>query len=166
LKEPLTGQQPFPRAAAGQSGGPNDPVGSFLANIRAWKEAGVSITILRWIRRRVPLPLWAIPRLRILPNHRLTDDQRLWVESEIVRLLNLQAIWILEGHKEMMSSPIRVVMKKNGKFRLIINMRFLNDYIKAPKFKYEGLLELAQILQAGDWHMSIDLKDGFFHVPV
>jgi hypothetical protein len=66
----------------------------------------------------------------------------------------------------MMSLPIGVVTKQNGKFRLIINMWFLNDYIEAPKFKYKGLSELAQILQAGDWHTSINLKDRFFHVPV
>lgn len=45
-------------------------------------------------------------------------------------------------------------------------MCFLNDYIELPKFKYEGLTELSQLLQPSDWHTAINLKDRFFHIPI
>jgi len=59
-----------------------------------------------------------------------------------------------------------VVPKKNGSSQLIINMQLLNVAISLPCFKYKDLALLAPLLKEGDYMITIDLKDGFFHVPV
>ena len=42
-----------------------------------------------------------------------------------------------------MVSPLGVVPKgTGGKFRLIINMRYVNAYLVKKKFKFEGLKDL------------------------
>lgn len=110
------GPPPLPWAVEDLPGGQNVPVRAFLPNLQAWKEAGVSITILWWIHHRVPLPLWSIPRLCIILNHHLTIAQQLWVKEEIEWLLDLQAIWVLTSNEPLMSSLISVIQKKNGKF--------------------------------------------------
>ena len=38
--------------------------------------------------------------------------------------------------------------------------------VMAPKFRYENLSSLQETLQPGDWCTSIDLRNGYFHVPI
>ncbi len=48
------------------------------------------------------------------------------------------------GYKPEVVSPLGVVPKgKEGKFRLNINMSYVNDNMATTKFKFEGLLDLA-----------------------
>jgi hypothetical protein len=56
--------------------------------------------------------------------------------------------------------------KKNGKFQLIINVQFLNEFLKVPKFKYKGLKELTSMVCEGDWTATIDFHDGFQHIEI
>jgi hypothetical protein len=57
-------------------------------------------------------------------------------------------------------------MKKNGKFWLIVDMHFINKFFNMPKFKFEGLNELATMVKEGDWSATIDFQDGFQHIKV
>ncbi len=46
---------------------------------------------------------------------------------------------------------MRVVPKgKEGKFRLIINMRYVNEYMVKKKFKFEGFKDLSDLTKNGD----------------
>jgi len=45
-------------------------------------------------------------------------------------------------------------------------MQLLNIAISPPHFKYKDLALLAPLLKEGDYMTTINLKDGFFHVPV
>lgn len=49
---------------------------------------------------------------------------------------------------------IGAVPKKTGRLCMLIDQRLLNLHLSPPKFKYEGLKELAAML---DWTFSIDL---------
>lgn len=161
------GPPPLPRGAESPSRVAWQSAGrTFASRLDKWKEIKAPFTILRWIVNGVPLPLHNVPRLRVLQNFRLDDLQIAFVEEELERLLRLGAIRVLGQSEQAHISPIRVVPKKNGKHRLIIDMRLLNVSISPPKFKYEDLASLAPLLRQGDYMATIDLKDGFFHVPV
>jgi len=45
-------------------------------------------------------------------------------------------------------------------------MQLLNVGISPPRFKYKDLALLAPLIKEADYLTTIDLKDGFFHVPV
>jgi len=139
---------------------------SFVTRLHEWKRIGASYTILRWIENGVPLPLHNAPRLRVLRNFHLDDLQVAFVEEELSRLLHLGAVCPLGRLETPHVSPIGVVPKKNGGSRLIIDMCLLNVSISPPHFKYEDLAALAPLLKEGDYMTTIDLKDGFFHIPV
>ena len=69
------------------------------------------------------------------------------------------------GFKPEVVSPLGVVPKgKNGKFRLIINMSYVNDHLVMNKFKFEGLSDLADLAEKGDYAVSFDLTSGYYHV--
>jgi hypothetical protein len=49
---------------------------------------------------------------------------------------------------------------------MIIDQRWLNKWVICAKFKYEDLDTLATSVHPGDWMGTLDLKDGYWHVPI
>ena len=63
-------------------------------------------------------------------------------------------------------SRIFLVPKKNGEMRPIINLKPLNGYLVKEKFKMETQRSIRRAISPGEWVVSIDLKDAYFHVPI
>ena len=61
-------------------------------------------------------------------------------------------------------NPLTVAVGK--KLRLVIDLRHVNSYLVIPKFKYEDLRSLSQVLD--EWHcfFTWDLKSGYHHVDI
>ena len=55
---------------------------------------------------------------------------------------------------------------KNNKFRIITDLRRLNGYKKAPHFANESIENVIGIIEDKDCAVSVDLKNGFFHIPI
>ena len=51
-------------------------------------------------------------------------------------------------------------------YRHVINLKMLNQFIPFLHFKMEGLFQLKQIIQEGDWMCKLNLKDASFSVPL
>ncbi len=63
--------------------------------------------------------------------------------------------------------PLNTIPKSTpGKFRIISDCRYLNQFVSVPEFRMEDLASLHKIALPGDYIFSIDLKDGYFHVPI
>jgi len=89
-----------------------------------------------------------------------------FVTSALSEMLAAVAISKLPtGYKPAVISPLGVVPKGNsGKFRLIINMRYVNEHLICKKFKFEGLSDLADMAEKGDFAVFFDLISGYYHV--
>ena len=63
-------------------------------------------------------------------------------------------------------SPLSVVMNSMGKKRLVLDLRYVNQFILMQKFKYEGLNVVPQLFSKGDYFITFDLKSGYHHVDI
>jgi hypothetical protein len=62
-------------------------------------------------------------------------------------------------------SPLGVIPKKGlDKFRLTVNMRYVNRHLGEKKFKMDGLKDLADMVEKGDHAVSFDLTSEYYHV--
>lgn len=59
-----------------------------------------------------------------------------------------------------------MVPKHNGKLRLIVDLRRLNTCCQPPKFRYEDIETVCELVQAKDQLVTLDFKNGFYHIPV
>ena len=63
-------------------------------------------------------------------------------------------------------SLLFVIPKKNGKLRLVIDLRSLNHHLRKEKFHMETPASLRHSIQKGDWVTSLDLTNAYLHVPI
>ncbi len=59
-----------------------------------------------------------------------------------------------------------LVQKKDGGLRPILDLRRLNLSLYKGKFKMLTLKAIMSQVQGGDWFVTIDLKDAYFHIQV
>ena len=63
--------------------------------------------------------------------------------------------------------PLNTIPKATpGKFRIISDCRYLNSFTTVPEFRMEDFSSLHKIALPNDYMFSIDLKNGYFHVPI
>ena len=83
----------------------------------------------------------------------------------IVEFFNNGAIQSVNLDIPWFYSQLFMAEKKNGKWRLILNLKPLNALVFIPSMKLETVQSVRNLLQTGQWGASIDLKDGYLHVP-
>lgn len=137
----------------------------FISN---WQRIGASDTIIKWLSYGVTIPLQCIPEKFECSNRRMSANESDFLDSEIRRLLSFGYITECDYERPMCISPISCVPKKGStsKFRLVTDFRRLNSCCSKVGYKNEDIRTVAELVQAEDYMISVDLKDGFFHIPV
>ncbi len=59
-----------------------------------------------------------------------------------------------------------LVPKKDGGLRPILDLRLLNHALTKRSFRMITLKQILSQIRPGDWFMSLDLKDAYFHIQV
>ncbi len=81
---------------------------------------------------------------------------------------------VKRSHRNRSSSPDEsgfysryfLVPKKDGGLRLILDLRLLNYALMKRLFRMITLKQILPQICPGDWFMSLDLKDAYFHIQV
>jgi hypothetical protein len=62
-------------------------------------------------------------------------------------------------------SRIFIRPKKDGTYRLILNLKKLNNFVKYHHFKMETIHTATQLMKKNCYMASIDLRDAYYSVP-
>jgi hypothetical protein len=137
-----------------------------LSNVEKWKQIGASGTVIDWVEHGVLLPFFQLPRPTELPNRKFSAKQAFFLDGELKNLVKNCVIKKC-SQKPFVVSPLNVVPKKGkNQWRLIIDLREINSHIEPPKFANENIQVISSIVNENDLFVTLDLKDGFYHVPV
>jgi len=102
----------------------------------------------------------------IPPEMHTSAEMQSQVMEEIKDLLEKGAIEEVQPGQDSFISQLFLVEKKGGGFRPVVNLKGLNQFIKAEHFKMEGLHLLPSLIQQGDWMVKLDLKDAYLQVAI
>ena len=120
-----------------------------------------------WIENGYRL-LWSVapPPAKEMANAPSALEHSAFVSAAVSEMLAAGAVTLLPpGEKPWVVSPLGVVPKpRTDKFRLTVNMRFVNRHLGKKAFKFEGLKDLADLAERGDHAVSYDLTSGYYHV--
>ena len=148
---------------------PEIPVGGRLSfYLENWKKITTDQWVLDIIKNGYKLEFLKIPPFLGIKPTIVSSQKEDLIAKEVETLLKKNAIEIVP-EREMQSgfySTLFLVPKKNGKFRPVINLRPLNQYLVKKHFKMDTLQKVINLAKPGDWAISIDLADAYLHIPI
>ena len=119
-------------------------------SINNWYKINASTHIIEWVYEGVKFLLQCnIPSFEF-PNKQFSVREDVFIQSEINNLLLQGQIEVCEV-KPKCVSPLICVTKKNNSFRLVSDLRNLNVYCPAPKFKYEDINTVISLIKPKDF---------------
>ena len=86
---------------------------------------------------------------------KLSQEEKELVDTEVQELLRKGATRPARGSKDQFVSNIFLRLKNGGRFRPIINLKKLNQFIPYSHFKMEGLKQLKDLLSQNDLMVKI-----------
>ena len=87
--------------------------------------------------------------------------------QEIESLLKKGAIQDTRSPEEVgFVSNVFLVPKSEGKWRLILNLKALNQFVIYEHFKMEDIRCVKDLLNRGDYMCKLDLKDAYLSIPI
>ena len=89
-----------------------------------------------------------------------------FIAQEIVRLLHKRVIAETTHENGEFISPIFVRPKSDGGFRLILNLKRLNEVAPYNKFKMETLSTILCLIRKDVFMCKIDIKDAYYSIPI
>jgi hypothetical protein len=105
------------------------------------------------------------PPPRLMRNHQGALEQRAFVTDSIKALLAAGAVRQVSARPTVVN-PLNAVPKPRqpGKYRLILDLRYVNQYVYCRKFKFEKLTDVEQIFQPNDFLVSADLTNSYWQL--
>ena len=141
-------------------------VGHIRNNINVWKSITSDNIVLDWLKNGAKINFSSVPTDFELQNRTFSKEEYSFVKSEIQSLLSKGCIKKVNS-KPKCVSPLSVVPKKGPKkFRLIHDLRLINEKSVAPSLVYEDILTTTSLCEPNDFITTLDIKDGYHHISV
>lgn len=93
-------------------------------------------------------------------------EEQAIINDEIRKLLELGVIVHTQSRNEQIISPIFLRPKKDGGYRMVLNLKELNKQIPYKHFKMENFEQAIRIVNEGDYLASVDLKHAYYTVRI
>ena len=108
-----------------------------------------------------------IPEQTTIPNQMFTNaKESQMVAQEIDKLLCKGVIQKVHHTEGEFLSNVFLRLKKDGSYRLILNLKNLNQYVTYKHFKMETLASALQLIKPNCYLAVLDLKDAYYSVPI
>lgn len=130
-----------------------------------WEKIGIGKIILDIIKLGYKI-LFKINFFFIeLNNNRLVRDELEFVIGEIRNLIEKGCVlWVRE--KFIVVNFLMVVKNRNGKWRLVLDCRYVNFYLYKFKFRYEDVVIVKEMFKMGDFMFIFDLKLVYYYIEI
>ena len=135
----------------------------------AWKRFGASKVVRSWLGHGAKLewkhgPPKPYNQGVSLRDSDLVGNQQEFMEKETLRALATGAWEPATCTKYV--SKVFLVPKPGGKWRLVMDFRWLNSHCKEFKCRFETLKSLSRLARKGDFMFSFDLQDGYHAIGI
>ena len=139
--------------------------GNLKKNLEFWVFLGASSFILNVIKFGYRLPFWDVPPAYYSKNNASALKNIDFVENSITELLESECIKQL-SYKPHVVNPLSVSVHPNGKKSLILDLRYVNHFIKKLRIKYDDWKIASHMFRKNGYMFSFDLKSGYHHVEI
>jgi len=140
-------------------------IGRLKAKLDYWHTIGANSFVTDIIKCGYRIPFISTPCKAHFSNNKSAWDNASFVESAISELVSNHAVVEVPFVPHVVN-PLSVSIQSSGKKRLILDLRYVNQFIWKNKFKREDLRVLLSYVNKGDYLSSFDLKSGYHHFDI
>ena len=134
--------------------------GSIATKFIAWTDITNDKEILSDVSG-VSIECTETPVQHWLPSQKFDDHESNRINQEMNKLLEKRVIEMVEYNPQNILSSIFLTPKKDGSYRLILNLKKFNRLVN-HHFKMDSLYTITKLLAANCFMASIDLKDAYY----
>ena len=88
------------------------------------------------------------------------------VDAEISKLLSEGVIVNTTREPNYYGFRIFTRTKKDGNYRMILNLKTFNEFLKFKHCKLESIEDALDLITEGCYFGSVDLKDAYYSIPI
>lgn len=149
----------------------NTPENFSSGKISQCFEAWTAITSDKWVldivRYGYQIEFESEPPNRLLKRQIIFNElESNIISQEIDKLLHKKVIRQINESEVKFVSSIFIRPKRDGSYRMILNLRELNQFVHTKHFKMETLKTALALVNKDCFFSSIDLKDAYYSIPV
>ena len=100
------------------------------------------------------------------PSYRGNPEKFLALQEEVNQLIQKAAIEEVTDNSPGFYNRLFLVLKASGKWRPVLDVSRLNNYVVKTKFSMETTQSVLDSIQQGDWMVSMDMQDAYFHIQI
>ncbi len=140
--------------------------GGISNRLAEWKILTTDRIMLEIIEHGLKIDFITGPTYNFEVSHPVSQGEQNIINHEIITLPDKQVISPCTREPGDFISPIFTRTKKDGKRRMILNLKKLNTFVAYKHFKMEHFQNVLEIIKPGVWMASVDLKDAFYSIPI
>ena len=148
---------------------PEIPVGGRLVYFQTmWEKITTDKWVISIVKEGYKLEFVKKPPFLGIKETKMNIKDMDILNTEIKNLLEKNAIETVPKAQSQCGfySTLFLVPKKTGDLRPVINLKPLNFYLRKQHFKMDTMTKVLGLVKQGDWAITLDLKDAYFHVPI
>lgn len=139
--------------------------------VHEWEKITSDEFILNMVRGSViPIDEEAFHDLELLsklvPENQVKGHQMSDMDAEVQKLLNMGVIEKSCHESGEIISPVFLVDKPDGSYRMILNLKRFNDCVEYEHFKMENLHSATDMMTLNCWMASADIRHAYYCVSV
>ena len=143
----------------------NFKAGRVAADFAAWKDLTNDRVILSDVLG-ARIELSYNPSQHRLPGHAFNEYEYSVVHQEIQKLIQKGVIMKVKYAPGQIVSGIFLLPKKDGTFRLLLNVKSFNEFVTHHHFKMDSLQTIIKLVTPNCFMTSIDIKNAYYPIPV
>ena len=140
--------------------------GNIHNHLSKWKSITSDAFIIDIVKSGLKLHFTDEPAQKICHNILITKAEKQIISDKIRKLLQKEIIYPCMREEGNFMSSIFSPEKRDGSYRMILNLKQLNKHNEYEDFKMESLQSVLNIIRPNCWMASVDLKDAFYTVPI
>lgn len=99
-------------------------------------------------------------------HRKFNEKESLIISAEVDKLLKQQVIKLVKFDKNQFLSPIFLRLKKNNEYRLILNLKDLNQFIPYRHFKMDTFENALTLIRQDMFMASIDIRHAYYSIMI
>ena len=139
--------------------------GNLRKNFEFWERIGTPSFILNVIERGIFVTIRQFPEPAVFKNNRSSLPHAEFLEEAIRDLVESGRV-VQTKVPPRVVNPLSVSVQANGKKRLILDLTYVNKFLRKMHVKYEDWKTAISYFARNAYMFSFDLKSGYHHVEI